>query len=30
LMSHQDSPLLEGARVAVETLVAESIQKLKR
>jgi hypothetical protein len=30
LMSHQDSPLLEGARGAVETLVAESIQKLKR
>ena len=30
LMSHQDSPLLEGAREAVETLVAESIQKLKR
>ncbi|MGH9925188.1 MAG: MBL fold metallo-hydrolase [Nitrososphaeraceae archaeon] len=30
LMAHQDSPLLEGARGAVETLVAESIQKLKR
>jgi glyoxylase-like metal-dependent hydrolase (beta-lactamase superfamily II) len=30
LMAHQDSPLLEGAREAVETLVAESIQKLKR
>ena len=29
LMAHQDSPLLEGARGAVETLVAESIQKLK-
>lgn len=29
LMAHQDSPLLEGARRAVETLVAESIQKLK-
>jgi glyoxylase-like metal-dependent hydrolase (beta-lactamase superfamily II) len=30
LMAHQDSPLLEGARGAVETLVAESMQKLKR
>jgi glyoxylase-like metal-dependent hydrolase (beta-lactamase superfamily II) len=30
LMAHQDSPLLEGARGAVETLVTESIQKLKR
>jgi glyoxylase-like metal-dependent hydrolase (beta-lactamase superfamily II) len=30
LMAHQDSPLLEGAREAVETLVAENIQKLKR
>ena len=30
LMAHQDSPILEGAREAVETLVAESIQKLKR
>jgi glyoxylase-like metal-dependent hydrolase (beta-lactamase superfamily II) len=30
LMAHQDSPLLEGARGVVETLVAESIQKLKR
>ena len=30
LMAHQDSPLLEGSREAVETLVAESIQKLKR
>jgi hypothetical protein len=30
LMAHQDSPLLEGAREAVEPLVAESIQKLKR
>lgn len=30
LMAHQDSPLLEEARGAVETLVAESIQKLKR
>ena len=30
LMAHQDSPLLEGAREAVETLVAESILKLKR
>jgi glyoxylase-like metal-dependent hydrolase (beta-lactamase superfamily II) len=30
LMAHQDSPLLEWARGAVETLVAESIQKLKR
>jgi glyoxylase-like metal-dependent hydrolase (beta-lactamase superfamily II) len=29
LMAHQDSPLLEGARGIVETLVAESIQKLK-
>jgi glyoxylase-like metal-dependent hydrolase (beta-lactamase superfamily II) len=29
LMAHQGSPLLEGARKAVETLVAESIQKLK-
>jgi glyoxylase-like metal-dependent hydrolase (beta-lactamase superfamily II) len=29
LMAHQDSPLLEGARGAVKTLVAESIQKLK-
>jgi glyoxylase-like metal-dependent hydrolase (beta-lactamase superfamily II) len=29
LMAHQDSPLLEGAREAVETLVAESIRKLK-
>ena len=30
LMAHQDSPLLEGARGAVETVVAQSIQKLKR
>jgi len=30
LMAHQDSPLLEGARGAVETLVADSIKKLKR
>jgi len=30
LMAHQDSPLLEGARGAVETLVAENMQKLKR
>ena len=30
LMAHQDSPLLEGAKEAVEKLVAESIQKLKR
>jgi hypothetical protein len=30
LMAHQDSPLLEGAREAVETLVAESILKLKK
>ena len=30
LMAHQDSPLMEGARAAVETLVAESILKLKR
>ena len=30
LMAHQDSPLLEGAKEAVETLVAESIKKLKR
>jgi glyoxylase-like metal-dependent hydrolase (beta-lactamase superfamily II) len=30
LMAHQDSPLLEGARKAVETLVAESIQRLKK
>ena len=30
LMAHQDSPLLEGARGAVEILVAGSIQKLKR
>jgi len=29
-MAHQDSPLLEGARGAVETLAAESIQELKR
>ena len=30
LMAHQDSLLLEGAREAVETLVVQSIQKLKR
>jgi glyoxylase-like metal-dependent hydrolase (beta-lactamase superfamily II) len=30
LMAHQDSPLLEGTGGAVEKLVAESIQKLKR
>jgi glyoxylase-like metal-dependent hydrolase (beta-lactamase superfamily II) len=30
LMAHQDSPLLEGAREAVETLVSESLLKLKR
>ncbi len=30
LMVHQDSPLLEGAKEAVETVVAESIKKLKR
>ncbi len=30
LMTHQDSPLLEGAREAVETLVAQSIQNLKK
>ncbi|CAN5802678.1 hypothetical protein BH23THE1_BH23THE1_23850 [soil metagenome] len=30
LRAHQDSPLLEGAKEAVETLVAESIKKLKR
>ena len=30
LMAHQDSPLLEGSKEAVEKLVAESIQKLKR
>jgi hypothetical protein len=30
LMAHQDSSLLERARAAVEILVAESIQKLKR
>lgn len=29
LMAHQDSPLLEGAREAVEKLVAEYIQNLK-
>jgi len=29
-MAHQDSPLLEGARGAVEKLVADSIKKLKR
>lgn len=29
LMAHQDSPLLEGAKKAVEKLVAESIQKLR-
>jgi len=29
LMAHQDSPLMEGAKKAVEKLVAESIQKLK-
>ncbi len=30
LMAHQDSPLLEGARDAVEKLVAEYIRNLKR
>ena len=30
LMAHQDSPLLEGAREAVEKLVAEYIRNLKR
>jgi glyoxylase-like metal-dependent hydrolase (beta-lactamase superfamily II) len=30
LMAHQDSPLLEGAREAVEKLVAEYIGNLKR
>ncbi len=30
LMAHQDSPLLEGAREAVEKLVTEYIQNLKR
>jgi hypothetical protein len=30
LMVHQDFPLLEGARRTVETLVADSMQKLKR
>jgi len=30
LMAHQDSPLLEGAKEAVETLVAQSIQNLKK
>ena len=30
LMAHQDSPLLEGARGAVEKLVAEYIRNLKR
>ena len=30
LMAHQDSPLLEGAREAVEKLVDESIRKLKK
>jgi len=30
LMSHQDSPLLEGAKEAVEKLVDESIQKIKK
>ena len=30
LMAHQDAPLLEGAREAVEMLVSESIKKLKR
>ena len=30
LMAHQDSPLLEGAKEAVEKLVTESIQKLKK
>jgi len=30
LMAHQDSPLLEGAKEAVEKLVDESIQKLKK
>lgn len=29
LMAHQDSPLLEGAREAVEKLVAEYIRNLK-
>ena len=29
LMAHQDAPLLEGAREAVEKLVAEYIQNLK-
>jgi hypothetical protein len=30
LMAHQDSPLLNGTRRTVETLVMESIKKLKR
>ena len=30
LMAHQDFPLLEGAKEAVETLVAQSIQNLKK
>jgi glyoxylase-like metal-dependent hydrolase (beta-lactamase superfamily II) len=30
LMAHQDSPLLEGAREVVETIVAKNIQELKK